>query len=80
MSVFAWEGIIREEIAAQKRRDLYLDMRNASRIAAKKSNNNKEYQGFYREAFEQLVGDFEERLCGDLRKRSENVWKSKRAV
>lgn len=76
MSVFAWEGIIAEEIAAQKRRDLYLDMRNASKIARIKSDNINEYQGYYREAFEQLVSGLEDRLCGDLRKRSNNVWKS----
>lgn len=69
MSVFAWEGIIEGEVAAQKRRDLYLDMRNAHKIASSRANENREYQGFYKEAFEQLMGEAEERLRGDLRDR-----------
>jgi hypothetical protein len=74
MSVFAWEGIIAEEIAAQKRRDLYLDMRIASKRAQKNTQNKKDYQKYYTEALFELVGGLEERLCGDLRKRSKNVW------
>ncbi len=80
MSIFNWEDIFVEEWIAQKQRDKYLDMRNAHILAKKQVSqdtveiNIVEYQKVYKQIFDSLSIDFDNRLSGHIRKRSTNVW------
>jgi hypothetical protein len=81
VSDFTWEELWIIERMAQKRREHYLDMRNAHQITTNRISGESEltpddFGSVYRATLEQLKEDLENRMNGQLRKRSKNVWQS----
>lgn len=78
MSILSWEDIFIEERIAQRKRDSYLDMRNAHKLAKvqidEENTGKVEYKTIYKEIFEGLSVELHEGLSGKIRKRSTNVW------
>jgi hypothetical protein len=84
MGMYDWETLYLEERVQERRREMYLDMRNAHIIAKKKIlninivNRGKEYIKIYNKTLVGLREDYVNREQGEIRRR--NVWESKRTV